>query len=121
MPRTKTKPDRQPRENAAGPAVAQAATNAGEVLTLAEVAAYLRLTEQDVLRLVREQGLPGRGIGEDWRFLKAAVTDWLGTPAAPGAGGFWQTHYGALKDDPYLKDIMREAYRKRGRPEDGEP
>jgi excisionase family DNA binding protein len=91
----------------------------GEVLTLAETAPYLRVTEADVLRLVRERSLPGRSVGDDWRFLKAAVAGWPGTAAGPGQ--IWQTHFGALKDDPYLTEIVREAYRKRGRPEDGEP
>jgi excisionase family DNA binding protein len=86
------------------------------VLTLAEAAAYLRVAEQDVLRLVREQGLPGRQVGDDWRFLKVALDSWLATPAATEPGKFWQTHFGALKDDPYLAEIVREAYRRRGRP-----
>jgi hypothetical protein len=51
----------------------------------------------------------------------AAVERWLGTPAAADPGKFWQTHFGALQDDPYLADIVREAYRMRGRPEDREP
>jgi excisionase family DNA binding protein len=90
------------------------------VLTLAEVAAYLRVSEPDVLQLIREQGLPARQVGSDWRLLKAAVDGWLSTPATTDRGRFWQTHFGALRDDPYLADIVREAYRKRGRPADGE-
>jgi excisionase family DNA binding protein len=111
MPRTKTK---------SAPPVSRTAAKPGEVLTLAEAAAYLRVGEPDVLRLVREQGLPGRKVGEDWRFLKAAVAGWLGTPSAPDPSQFWQTHFGALRDDPDLREIVREAYRKRGRPADGE-
>ena len=47
------------------------------VLTLAEAAAYLRVSEMDVLRMVRDQILPGRQVASDWRFLKAAVQNWL--------------------------------------------
>jgi excisionase family DNA binding protein len=36
------------------------------VLTLEEAAAYLRIAPDDVLRLVSEQGLPGRRVGEDY-------------------------------------------------------
>jgi excisionase family DNA binding protein len=121
MPRTKTTSGRRPRNGSAAPSPSRASAESAEVLTLAEAAAYLRATEQDVLRLVREQELPGRKVGDDWRFLKAAVEGWLGTPGGPDPGQFWQTHFGALKGDPYLEDIVREAYRKRGRPEDGEP
>jgi hypothetical protein len=59
-------------------------------------------------------------VGADWRFLKAAVEGWLGSPVAPTANQFWQTHFGALAGDPYLEEVVREAYRRRGRPEDGE-
>src|SRR5437867_3705060 len=40
-----------------------------EVLTLAEAAAYLRVSEADVVRLAQQQDLPGRLIGTEWRFL----------------------------------------------------
>src|SRR5262245_18542875 len=71
MARTKVKSGRRPRNGSAAASPAPASGNAAEVLTLAETAAYLRAAEQDVLRLVREQGLPGRMVGDDWRFLKA--------------------------------------------------
>jgi excisionase family DNA binding protein len=48
-----------------------------EVLTLAEVAAYLRVPEQAVLELVERGALPGQQIGGEWRFLKRAVVEWL--------------------------------------------
>ena len=120
MPRPKTRPKGEPREAYAAPAASRASERSAEVLTLAEAAVYLRVTEQEILHFVQEQGLPARRIGDDWRFLKAAVEGWLGTSAAPGRSQFWETHFGALKDDPYLADIVRGAYRKRGRPEDGE-
>jgi excisionase family DNA binding protein len=86
----------------------------GAVLTLAEVAAYLRLPEATVDQLARESKLPGRWIGDDWRFLKTAVDEWL-TGASRTATG-WAAAAGAFKDDPDLKKIVRNAYRRRGRP-----
>jgi excisionase family DNA binding protein len=88
-----------------------------DVLTLAEAAEYLRTSPEEVLRLVREQGLAGRRVGEDYRFLKAAVQEWLRAPTAPGREVFWQTHFGALERDPYFEELLREIYRRRGRPE----
>jgi excisionase family DNA binding protein len=89
-----------------------------DVLTLEEAAAYLRTSPEEVLRLVREQGLPGRRVGEDYRFLTVAVQDWLRTPASQtDKQPFWQTHYGALKGDPHLEEMIQEIYRQRGRPE----
>lgn len=88
-----------------------------EVLTLAEAAAYLRLSEEDLVRLVREQGLPGRRLGQEWRFLKAALQDWLRTPPPPLKPSEDPMQWaGAFQEDPDLPEIVREAYRQRGRP-----
>jgi excisionase family DNA binding protein len=49
-----------------------------EVLTLEQLAALLEL-EVDVVRALAEQGdLPGRKLGEEWRFSRAAILEWLG-------------------------------------------
>jgi excisionase family DNA binding protein len=93
----------------------------GEVLTLAEAAAYLRFTEADVLRLIHEQALPARRLANEWRFLKAAIQQWLSTPPPPGSKEAILSVAGAWKDDPDLEDMLEEIYRRRGRPitEDG--
>jgi excisionase family DNA binding protein len=86
----------------------------GDVLTLAETAAYLRVTEEEVLQATREQGLVGRLLGKEWRFLRASVDDWL--RCATGGSvtrDFWQTQSGALRDDPHLDQIVQRAYRAR--------
>lgn len=50
---------------------------ADEVLTLEEVAAFLKLPA-DVVRSRAEDGdLPGRRFGGDWRFARMAVLAWL--------------------------------------------
>src|SRR5262245_45476608 len=100
------------------PKLVSAARNGppGEVLTLAEAAAYLRLGEAAVLRLVEEQALPARRLGDEWRLLKSAIQEWLKTPA-PSAKkeGIW-AWAGAFKDDPHWQEIVEGAYRRRGRP-----
>jgi excisionase family DNA binding protein len=97
-------------------------TDGKEVLTLAEAAAYLRVPDDDVLRMTRDQGLPGRQIGQEWRFLKSALRDWLAQPRRKSPKEAMLAMAGTFKDDPFLDEIVREAYRKRGRPmtEDGE-
>lgn len=84
-----------------------------EVLTLPEAAAYLRVSEGEIVELMRRQGLPGRKVGDQWRFLKGAIQDWLRTPEKEN---FWWKQFGALKDDPYLQEIVEQIYRDRGRP-----
>lgn len=53
------------------------ALNGVEVLTLPEVAAYLRVPEEAVLELVSKDGLPAQKVGNEWRFLKRAMVEWL--------------------------------------------
>ena len=93
-------------------------SSSGEVLTLSEAATYLRLSEAEVVDLVHSQGLPGRCIAGNLRFLKTAIQDWLAT-----ASPTWETRKAAIlvlagkyKDDPDLEGIVEEAYRRRGRP-----
>jgi excisionase family DNA binding protein len=84
-----------------------------EVLTLAEAAAYLRVSEVEVERIAGTQGLAGRRLGSEWRFSRAAIQDWLRRPSMKESllrlAGSW-------KDDPDLKEMLAEIYRQRGRP-----
>lgn len=86
---------------------------AGEVLTLAEAAAYLRVPESTVIQLMTDQALPGRRLGGEWRFLKAALQDWLRTPPVRGSREAVLSTAGSLKDDPFLLDELEEIYRRR--------
>jgi len=51
-----------------------------DVLTLEDAAAYLKVEYGQIRRLLKEQGLPGRKIGDEWRFLRGALADWLRAP-----------------------------------------
>jgi excisionase family DNA binding protein len=117
MPRTKKQPEPTPQAPVVNGPVS------GEVLTLAEAAAYLRLPEKDVIAAVSSQGLPGRLVGREWRFLKAALQQWLShsQPTEEMRKAAQLALAGSWKDDPYLEDMVEEIYRKRGRPitEDG--
>ena len=115
MPRTRSKP-RKSTNAAPGVAVSPAASvERAEVLTLAEAAAYPRVGEAEILQAVQEQGLPARQLGPDWRFLKSALQDWLKAPPRQHPGLL--AHLGAIRDDPYLEELLKEVYQRRGRPE----
>lgn len=87
-----------------------------DVLTLAEAAKYLRLSEDEVIQLTTRRGLPGRRAGRDWRFLKVALQDWLTRPEPPTDNAVFLELAGRFQDDPFLEDIVSDAYRQRGRP-----
>lgn len=48
-----------------------------DVLTLEELAEYLKVSPAAARRVIKEQNLPGRNIGGEWRFLRDAVANWL--------------------------------------------
>lgn len=104
----KTKVKSRPKASANG-----VAPTAAEVFTLPEAAAYLRVSETDLLQLVDDQALPGRQFGVEWRFLKSAIQDWLRTPPKPGTREAILSTAGAWKDDPYVEAELEEIYRKR--------
>lgn len=109
MPRAQKKPRTKP-AIAIGPAL-------GEVLTLTEAAAYLRLPEKDVIAAATAQGLPGRLVGGEWRFLKGAIQQWLSAsqPTAEMQKAAMLSVAGTFKDDPDLFPILEDAMRRRGR------
>ncbi len=48
-----------------------------DVLTPAQAAAFLQVDEDAVRALAEEGRLPGRRIGDEWRFARAALLAWL--------------------------------------------
>ena len=48
-----------------------------EILTLKEVAAYLKLAEKTAYKLAAEGKLPGFKVGGSWRFKKEDVESWI--------------------------------------------
>ena len=116
---TKTKP--QTTKNSAkaaktSPVAALDTIGTDEVLTLAEAPAFLRVAADDLLRLAVLQGLPGRKIGSEWRFLKSALQDWLRTSVPRPSKEAVLAAIGSWKDDPELDQMLKEIYKRRGRP-----
>jgi excisionase family DNA binding protein len=52
-----------------------------EVLTAAQAAELLQVEEADLLAIAERGELPGRRIGDAWRFSRAALLDWLAATA----------------------------------------
>ena len=49
----------------------------GDVLTIEELAAYLKIPKSTLYKLVREGRIPSQKIGRHWRFRKEAIDRWL--------------------------------------------
>ncbi len=60
-----------------------------DILTLKELAAYLKVNPRTVYRLLAERKLPAFRVGHAWRFRKSEVDEWAragGNPIADEAG-----------------------------------
>jgi excisionase family DNA binding protein len=85
-----------------------------DVLTLEEAASYLRLSRETLEREAAQGHIPGRRIEDSWRFLKAAIDDWL---RSHDSRTLLLQQAGALADDEYLAELRASIYTQRGRPE----
>lgn len=50
---------------------------ANDVLTIEELAVYLKIPKSTLYKLVREGKIPSQKIGRHWRFRKVAIDHWL--------------------------------------------
>lgn len=48
-----------------------------EILTLKEVAEYLKLAEKTTYRLAQKGQLPGFKVGGSWRFKREDIENWI--------------------------------------------
>ena len=48
-----------------------------DVLTIDELAEYLKISKSTLYKLAQEGALPGQKVGKHWRFHKDAIDDWL--------------------------------------------
>jgi len=48
-----------------------------EIMTLEEVAEYLRLQPQTIYTWAQEKKIPAAKIGKEWRFKKAIIDEWF--------------------------------------------
>lgn len=53
------------------------ATAEREILTLSEVAEYLKVAERTIYRLVGARKLPAFKVGGSWRFARADIDKWI--------------------------------------------
>lgn len=57
-----------------------------QVMTLDELAQYLKVPKSTLYKTVQEGRIPGQKIGKQWRFGKAAIDRWLDNDAAQQGG-----------------------------------
>ena len=56
------------------------------VMTIPELATFLKLAPSTVYRLSSEGKIPGRKVGGRWRFSRKAIEEWLAAPTSVDVG-----------------------------------
>jgi PTS system nitrogen regulatory IIA component len=59
-----------------------------EILTIEEVARYLRLTPQTIYKWAQEKRIPAAKLGKEWRFRKSIIDRWLDEQILTNQSGF---------------------------------
>lgn len=59
-----------------------------EILTLEEVARYLKLKPQTVYKWVQENQIPAAKLGKEWRFRKRMLDEWIDSAMVLSPAGF---------------------------------
>jgi len=49
----------------------------GEILTIRQIAEYLKVTERTIYRLAAAKKIPAFKVGGTWRFRKADIDGWI--------------------------------------------
>ena len=52
-------------------------TSEGEILTIKQVANYLKVTERTIYRLAAAKKIPAFKVGGTWRFPRADIDQWI--------------------------------------------
>lgn len=58
---------------------------ADSVMTIVELAKYLKISRSTLYKLAQEGKLPGQKVGRHWRFHRDAVDAWLKTTTPVGS------------------------------------
>ena len=62
------------------------AVSKAEIMTIREVAEYLKVNERTIYRLLAAKKLPAFKVGGSWRFRRADIDGWIASQSEGGAG-----------------------------------
>ena len=71
-----------------------------EILTIADVASYLKVTEKTLYGLAQKGDLPGFKVGGQWRFRRAAIDSWIDVKTSAFCGRMADTAASLTKPRP---------------------
>jgi excisionase family DNA binding protein len=74
-----------------------------ELMTVEEVAQYLRVTKKTVYSLLRQGKIPATKVGQQWRFDRAAINKWLHQRSVGG-----NAHILVIDDDDTILALFQD-------------
>ena len=74
------------------------------LMTLEEVANYLRVTTKTIYRLLDKRAIPARKVGRQWRFDKASIDIWLRQRSAEKAANIL-----VIDDDETICSLFKDT------------
>ena len=80
-----------------------------ELMTLQEVAAYLRVTKKTIYRLLKRGKVPATRVGHQWRFDKALIDAWLHQRSATAMSSVL-----VVDDEETIRLLFKETLGERG-------
>jgi excisionase family DNA binding protein len=86
------------------------ARGGAEILTIRDVAAYLKLPVSTVYRLAERRDLPGHKVGRQWRFHKSVLDEWFREHAATARATVL-----VVDDEEAIRDLMVTALASKAR------
>ena len=80
-----------------------------ELMTVQEVADYLRVTEKTIYRLLKRGNIPATKVGHQWRFEKNSIDEWLHQNSV-GAGATILV----VDDEEVIRQLFKETLEELG-------
>ncbi|MDQ6693218.1 MAG: helix-turn-helix domain-containing protein [Chloroflexota bacterium] len=86
-----------------------------DVLTLDELALYLKLSRKIVERQAVVGTLPGRRIEGNWRFLRSAIDHWLSAQSTETSVTLFLQQAGIFAANEAMETMLADIYAAHGR------
>jgi excisionase family DNA binding protein len=87
-----------------------------DIMTLEEVARYLRVKPQTVYKWAQEEQIPGTKMGKEWRFRRRILDEWIDSSIILSKAGFDLLQRSSQKaaserglSSEALEQVLREA------------
>jgi len=80
-----------------------------ELMTVEEVADYLRVTEKTIYRLLQRRNIPATKVGRQWRFDRTLITEWLQQSSAKANANIL-----IVDDEPVVRLLFKKTLEELG-------